>query len=1145
MGLQFIHLQCSSEYSLRQGLIKLGNVIKNAQNNKMPAVAITDKNNLFGMVKFYKKARLAKVKPIIGVEVNICGEKDEPGSKVLIYCKSVAGYKNLAKLITQSYHARENATETLYILKEWLTKKTVDGLIAIVVGFESNVGTSIRANNLELAGAQIEHWMSLFLNNLYLGVSRCNRTGEHEVIHELVGISHKLNCPLVALNDVCITTAEDYEAHKAKVCIHDGKTITDSKHELEFSKDQYFKSQEEMVELFHDLPEACLNTVEIAKRCTLFLELDVPYLPNFIVPKGSNVATYLSDISKGKLIETISERGCSPKFTIDSYNERLEVELSVINSMGFAGYFLIVSDFIAWAKSNDIPVGPGRGSGAGSLVAYVLGITDIDPLAYDLLFERFLNPERVSMPDFDIDFCMEGRDRVIDYVAQKYGRDAVSQIITYGTMAAKAVIRDVGRVMGQPYGFVDKIAKLIPMEVGITLTLAMEQEEELRKRYRNEEEVKTLIDLAKKLEGSPRNVGRHAGGVVIAPNKIVDFAPLYTEYGNYQPVAQFDKNDIESIGLVKFDFLGLRTLTIINWAVKTVNASANESDKIDITKIPLKDERTFSLLQQCITTAVFQLESRGMKDLIRRLKPDCFEDIVALVALFRPGPLQSGMVDDFIDRKLGRAEIEYPHPDLGPILQPTYGVILYQEQVMQIAQILAGYTLGAADVLRRAMGKKNLDEMAKQREIFVSGAVERGVVEATAAYIFDLMEKFAGYGFNKSHSAAYALVAYQTAWLKAHHTAAFMAAVLSSDMANTDKTVFSIDECKSLKIKVLVPCVNKSIYHFTTTDENLIRYGLGAIKGVGEGAIEAVLKERNRGGEFKDLLDFCSRMELRKVNKKVMEALVYSGAMDVFGEHRAALMYQLPATMQAAEKMQSDLSIGQNDLFGLGAISAETICGQATTIKPWPERELLRNEKNTLGLYFSGHPITEYEKKLEQMRCTQIKDLEVTKNIRISGFLLAIRTMITKRGDKMAFITIEDRTSRQEIAVFADVFKDKTELLVKDTLLVVEGLVDHDKYSGGLRVRATKILSFAEAVNEHTRALSVRVDATKVSEEDIDMILNTIDGHVDDTFGKPVRIIYKNAEGLAVINMEQKCKITVNLLDELSNISNTQGELHV
>jgi DNA polymerase-3 subunit alpha len=762
--------------------------------------------------------------------------------------------------------------------------------------------------------------------------------------------------------------------------------------------------------------------------------------------------------------------------------------------MGFPGYFLIVMDFIKWAKDQDIPVGPGRGSGAGSLVAYAQKITDLDPLEYDLLFERFLNPERVSMPDFDIDFCMDNRDQVIKYVSDTYGKDAVSQIITFGTMAAKAVVRDVARVQGKPYGLADKLSKMIPMEVGITLQKAFDQEEPLREFLDGDEGAQEIWEMSLKLEGITRNVGKHAGGVVIAPTKLTDFSPLYCDETGKGLVTQYDKNDVESAGLVKFDFLGLRTLTIIDWAVKMINATRKKDgndDKLDIAFIPLDDSATYRMLKTAETTAVFQLESRGMKDLIKRLQPDDIEDLTALVALFRPGPLQSGMVDDFINRKHGRAEVAYPdatyqHDKLKPILGPTYGVIVYQEQVMQIAQELAGYTLGGADMLRRAMGKKKPEEMAKQRTVFEGGAKEQGIDPTLAIKIFDLVEKFAGYGFNKSHSAAYAVVSYQTAWLKTHYPAQFMAATMSSDMDKTEKVVIFVEECRSMKLNLLPPDVNQGDFQFTVDSDNNIIYGLGAIKGLGEGPVENIIEARENG-PFKNLFDFCSRIDARKVNKRALDALVRSGSFDTIGPDgdnperdlditRAILLAALPEAVKTADQQQANHNAGMVDFFG------DSLLGQGSDnddpyenfyrVRRWTMKERLNGENETIGLYLTGHPIDEYEAEIKHLVSSRISRIVADKkSIRIAGLVVAMRVMKTKRGDTMGFITLDDRTARMEVAVFADTYNEYRDKLVKDALLIVEGQVSNDDYSGGLKMRANKVTPLEQARQEKLRSI--------------------------------------------------------------------------
>jgi DNA polymerase-3 subunit alpha len=979
--------------------------------------------------------------------------------------------------------------------------------------------------------------MALFPDRFYLELMRTSRVDEEKLLQLTLRLAEELQLPVVATNDVRFLEADEFEAHEARVCINGGYTLEDPSRPRIYSEKQYLRTPEEMAELFADIPEALANTVEIAKRCTLALTLGKNYLPTFPVPKGMTTDEFFRREAQAGLerrltkIATHSQSDIQEKQSL--YQERLALELDVITSMGFEGYFLIVADFIRWAKQNNIPVGPGRGSGAGSLVAYALDITDLDPMEFDLLFERFLNPERVSMPDFDIDFCMEGRDRVIEYVADKYGRESVAQIITYGSMAAKAVVRDVGRVMAHPYGFVDKIAKLIPFELGMTLEKALKQDETLLNRYYAEEEVKSLIDLALKLEGISRNAGKHAGGVVIAPSKLTDFTPLYCEESGENLVTQFDKDDVEAVGLVKFDFLGLRTLTIIDWALQTINAHRQEQGetKIEILSIPLNDPKVFKLLQACNTTAVFQLESRGMKDLIKRLKPDAFEEIIALVALFRPGPLQSGMVDDFIDRKHGRARVEYLHPDLAPILKSTYGVILYQEQVMQIAQVLAGYTLGAADLLRRAMGKKKAEEMAQQREIFVQGCKEHEVQEGCANQIFDLMEKFAGYGFNKSHSATYALLSYQTAWLKAYYPAEFMAAVLSSDMDKTDKVVnFSLD-AEQNALLVEPPDLNKSMYKFTVNYQSIsnaqphIIYGLGAIKGVGEAAIENIIEAR-ADGPFKDLFEFCQRVDTRKVNRRVIEALIRSGAMDHFGTHRASLLASIDSAFRYSDQHRKNQEFGQQDLFGMAITSNESTKVEYVSVPPWRDEERLQAEKETLGFYLSGHPIQQYEKELRQFISNDISSLRPTerkKTVMIAGYVVNVRTLMTKRNTRMAIVKIEDRKDIIEVAVFSEVFEEARPLLIKDQLLIIDGEVSIDEFSGGLRMSARRILDLSMARCEYAKAL--HIDATQ--QPNLENTLVTLQSTLRQFQNGPCRVLihYQNLEGKARLLLGDEWKV--------------------
>lgn len=1531
MPSRFVHLLCHTEYALIDSLIRIKPLIKTVADTGMPACAITDHTNLFAAVRYYDTALKAGVKPIIGVDAWL-DNGEQPASRLVLLCQNNTGQQNLYRLVSRSYtHGQRN--DTAYLHRDWLPGNT-DGIIALSGARFGDIGHALLAGNHDEAQRYLDQYRSLFPDRFYLELQRTGRPHEEEYLHAAVELALATNTPVVATNDVCFLSADDFDAHEIRVCIHDGYTVADQRRPKKYSPQQYLRSPEEMAALFSDLPEAIENTWHIAQRCNLVLNLGKNYLPDFPIPAGKTEAEYFCDVSREGLEQRLQElaqfHGWSNEDFAEkrqAYDQRLQIELDVIIQMGFPGYFLIVSDFIQWAKEHDIPVGPGRGSGAGSLVAYALKITDLDPLAYDLLFERFLNPERVSMPDFDIDFCMEKRDDVIDYVADHYGRDKVSQIITYGSMAAKAVVRDVGRVLDHPYGFVDKIAKLVPFEVGITLNKALEQEEALQTRYNEEEDVRELIDMALKLEGLARNVGKHAGGVVIAPSALTDFSPLYCEPDGSNLVTQYDKNDVEAAGLVKFDFLGLRTLTIIKWALENLQPLRDEP--LNIMQIPLDDSATFELLQAAKTTAVFQLESRGMKELIKRLQPDCFEDIIALVALFRPGPLQSGMVDDFIARKHGRAQVEYLHAELNDneglvqILKPTYGVIVYQEQVMQIAQVLAGYTLGGADLLRRAMGKKKVEEMAKQRSVFIDGAEKNGIKPETSGFVFDLVEKFAGYGFNKcvagdtqvadpltgelhcvksllkqplthiaslqtnkkmgisnvvqvmengikpvftlttttgkritttanhpfltvqgwrplehlqigeriaspsrlpiagkeqwlehelitlgwvlsegntchpsgfyfynkdvqarddfiaavsqftntqptvrlredradtwqvyagtgqdariktgsghsfvprsgarlwlenldmvgqkagekhfptevfrlnnaclsvllgrywsgdgfiaeennmtpyaasasqrllqelqhlllrlgmvstltekqfaykdgrvgytlhllgrrsiemfvhtlmphivgrdaqiqqlktylaqisaekesidtippeiklqvqtekqkttltwrqveaqsdvcvkdfygelkpykqgfrratiakladffasetlkqdaeadifwdsivsiesagaamtydlevqtthnfvandliihnSHSAAYALVSYQTAWLKAHYPAAFMAAVLSADMDNTDKIVTLIDECRHMKLHIAAPNVNLCEHYFTVEGDaknQIIRYGLGAIKGAGEAALIGIIEERKQHGTFKDLFEFCRRVDLRKVNKRVMETLVKAGALDQLEPqaNRATLMASLESAMRLAEKHAADRNQGVSDMFSAFA-KANEIREETTpfVVKPaWSKQQRLEFERESLGLYLTGHPIEYYLPELQQFVSNRIKDLTPTgrhKTTKVAGLVIGVRVINSKRG-KMAAVTLDDQSGQVDAVVYADLFQAKYAILNKDAVLVVEGEVREDEYSGGYSMTVSKVMTLDDAREAFAQRLALHIE---------------------------------------------------------------------
>jgi DNA polymerase-3 subunit alpha len=1141
----FVHLRLHTEYSLNDSVVRVPELVAAVAAGGMPAVAVTDEGNLFAMVKFYREALKAGVKPLIGVDLLVGEEAERQApTRLTLLCQSQAGYRNLARLVSRAY--LEGQTRGAPRLdRSWLTREALAGLIALSGGTDGEVGRALINARPEDAARVLAGWLELFPGRFYLEVQRLGRPFEETYIAAAVALGAQHAVPLVATNDVRFLKPGEFESHEARVCIHDGALLADATRVRRYSRQQYLRSAQEMAALFADLPEALANTVQIARRCSLTLNLGEARLPQYPLPAGVSTEQYLREQAARGLEERLAASAREPA----GYQQRLGTELDVICQMGFAGYFLIVADFIRWARENGVPVGPGRGSGAGSLVAYSLRITDLDPLEHELLFERFLNPERVSMPDFDIDFCMEGRDRVIGYVAQKYGPERVSQIITYGTMAAKAVVRDVGRVLGLSYGFVDRIAKLVPFELGITLEAALQKEPELQRLYQGEEEVRNLIDLARSLEGLTRNAGMHAGGVVIAPSVLTDFTPLYRDASGGAVLTQFDKDDVEAAGLVKFDFLGLRTLTIIERAVALINRDrAAGSAPLKVSALPMDDAPTYALLKACRTTAVFQLESRGMKDLVRRLQPDRFEEIVALVALFRPGPLQSGMVDDFINRKHGRGEgpIDYLHPRLEPILKPTYGVILYQEQVMQIAQVLAGYTLGGADLLRRAMGKKKAEEMAQQRSVFVRGATERGVREHVAAHIFDLMEKFAGYGFNKSHSAAYALLSYQTAYLKAHHPAAFMAAVLSADMDNTDKVVTLIKECTDMDLEVHPPDLNSSHYEFVASDPRRIRYGLGAVRGVGEGAVEALIAEREARGAFVSLEDLCRRLDLQKVNRRVLEALLRSGSLDGLGENRATLMERLGAAMQLGDQNTRAHEAGQNDLFGLASEShaSPSPVRRSAPLAEWSQAVRLAGERETLGLYLTGHPLMRFEPALARLVSHRIGDLVGErpvvglepgrfgsgKAVTVAGLVDEVK----KRGPRV-FVTLDDRTGRIEALLFEETWQKHRDLITKDALLLVEGLVRFDDFSDAWRLSVRRVSELEKAREQEARRLVISAsytDATALSARLAGVLTPWRGGPC------PITIQYRgsDASGALTLGAEWSVRASTELLEQLEGL---------
>ena len=1156
----FVHLHLHTEYSMVDSTVRIPALMEQCAEHGMPAVALTDKNNLFGLVKFYRKAITAGVKPLIGLDLRLLNE-DEPNRPytLVLLVQNRDGYRNVSELVTRSYIEGQVRGEPL-ARREWLNAESCNGLIALSGGLHSDIGHALHANHADQARERLEAWKAVFPDRFYLELIRTGRAGEEACVQASLELAGQTGTPVVATNDVRFLSRRDFDAHEARVCIHDSRVLADTERPRLYSPQQYLRTPEEMAELFADVPEALANTVEIARRCNLDLTLGESVLPAFPVPDGQTEAEFLEVEARRGLqaaLETIFDTREIPENERAAFSapylERLQSELDVIQSMGFPGYFLIVADFIRWARENNVPVGPGRGSGAGSLVAWVLGITDLDPLEHDLLFERFLNPERVSMPDFDVDFCMEGRDDVIDYVAQRYGRERVSQIITFGTMAAKAVIRDCGRVLSQPYGFVDRIAKQVPFEIGMTLEKALEQSDELASMYRDDEEVTAIIDLAMSLEGLVRNAGKHAGGVVISPGPLTDFAPLYCEEGGTNVVTQLDKDDVEAVGLVKFDFLGLKTLTIIDWAVR-IAKETNPGLDLDVSRIPPQDAKTFELLRSTRTAAVFQLESSGMRDLIKRMRPDQFDDLVALVALFRPGPLQSGMVDDFITRKhaSNKADIDYLHPELKPVLEETYGVILYQEQVMQIAQVLAGYTLGEADLLRRAMGKKKPKEMAKQREIFVTGATERGVANETATRIFDLMEKFAGYGFNKSHSAAYAVLSYQTAYLKAHYPAAFMAAVMSADLQNTDRLVTLKDDCRQLGLKLLAPDINNSSYHFSVSSADTILYGLGAIKGVGRGAVESLIADRDANGPYTSLAEFCRRVDHEKINRRTLEAMVKSGAMDCFRETRRALMHHVPEALRSADQQARAAAAGQNDMFGLGDVAeTEAVRIQPVQLAEWQERLFLSNEKEALGLYLTGHPFDAVRRdasffvdgKLGDIIAEPApqtnkgeRDYAARREATVAGLIVDVR----KRGNRVS-VVLDDDTGRMEISFFSEAFQEFSHLLVKDEIVVVSGALRYDDFIGSWTVNAKNVLHIDRVIESRARSLVLSIATNGKGDAILTQLHDVLLPYREGSCDVSVRYVGASASARLSLGPEWAVRPSRELRDKLTELLGTNN----
>ena len=1131
----FLHLRVHSEYSVVDSIVRIDSLVAAAKADRQPAVAITDLGNVFGWIKFYKAARAAGVQPILGADVWITNEADrDKAHRLLLIVSSQAGYLRLCELLSRAW--LENSwRERGEIRREWLG--STDGLIALSGAAQGDVGEALLAGRAELAAQLASDWARRFPNAFYLELQRVGRPTDESHVRLAAALAARLGLPIVATNPVQFVKPDEYAAHEARVCIAEGELLANPSRTRRFSQQMWFRSQADMVELFADLPAALANTVGIARRCHLTMSLGKARLPDFQVPEGWTLDDWLRAQSHEGLqrrFKVLFPPDSLPATEIESkrahYAARIDYECDTIVQMGFSGYFLIVADFINWAKQNDVPVGPGRGSGAGSLVAYALGVTDIDPIPYALLFERFLNPERVSMPDFDIDFCQDKRWRVIEYVRQKYGAQAVSQIATFGTMASKAVIRDAGRVLDLPYNFCDQLSKLIPVVQNKPLSLvkAREAEPQLREREEKEDDVRGLLEIAGPLEDLTRNVGMHAGGVLIAPGRLTDFCPLYKAPGTDAVISQYDKDDVEAVGLVKFDFLGLRNLTILDLAVRYVREAQERAgvalgDRLDLARLAFDDPKAYQVLKVANTTAIFQLESDGMKKLLKKLEPDRFEDIIAVLALYRPGPLGSGMVDDFILRKKGQQAIDFFHPDLKATLEPTYGVIVYQEQVMQISQTIGGYTLGGADLLRRAMGKKKPEEMAKYKGTFLSGAKEKGYGAALAEKLFDLMAMFAEYGFNKSHTAAYAVVTYHTAWLKAHWPAEFMAATLSSDMDDTDKVMLFVNDARENHLTVLGPDVNASVWRFVPVGgegapARTIRYGLGGVKGVGAQAVEHLISRRDSSGPFKDLFDWVARVDRRICNRRCMEALIRAGALDSLGPaaDRAQLLATLPHAIDCAD--QADAQIGQDSLFG--AIDATFDAPrQWVQVAPWTERQRLREEKAALGFYFSGHLFDAHRAEVQRMVRARLVDLAPSRDPQwLAGTIAGLRPQMTRRG-KMLIVTLDDGSAKVEISIFAELHERYRALLREDEFLLVQGRVSNDEYAGGLRVSADRVLDLTGARMQFARRLRIQLNGQSHAGRLHDLLAPYQEGPPAEVLGCPVEIEYHTASA--------RCRITL------------------
>ena len=1128
MSAVFSHLRISSEYSITQGLLTIDQIVESASKNSIPSVALTDKSNMFGLVKFFSKCEAAGIKPISGASIRLIFDNDESSYELLCLAKTNQGHKNLMKVISNA-HNNHSFNSPVISFNELVELK--NDILIISGGKDSHIFEYLKRNNISDTNKVIDQFTKYFKDDFILEVQRTNRPDEAEYFKNVLPLAINRGIPLVATNDVLFANQDDYEVHETKVCINTSKTLNDPNREKIFSEQQYFKSSKQMNDLFKDCDSLITNTNELAKKCNVSFDTKEYFLPEYPVPKQHNFDTYLEELANNRLNTFIN------KFTNqkqDEYKSRLHYELDQIKTMGFSSYFLIVYDFIEWSKNNDVPVGPGRGSGAGSLVAYALGITTLDPIDHGLLFERFLNPERLSMPDFDIDFCMEKRDLVIGYVSKKYGAGAVSQIATFGTMAARAVVRDVARALGKPYALGDRISKMIPFAPGMTLDKAQEEQPLFAQSIKNDDEVREIVNLSYKLEGIARNVGKHAGGVVIAPGSISDFCPVYVDRSSSSVMTQFDKDDVEKIGLVKFDFLGLRTLTVIDRALKSINENKEDSEKLNLDDIPLNDEKVFKFLSSGKTMAVFQLESSGMRDLIKRLKPTKFEEITALLALYRPGPLNSGMHDEFVDRKHGKSPVTYPHKLLEEVLEETYGVIVYQEQVMEAARVLAGFTLGQADILRRAMGKKKKEEMEEQREIFVKGCEKNNILPKNAEQIFDLINQFAEYGFNKSHSAAYALISYQTAYLKTYYPEHFMAAVLSSELGNTDKIHALIQECTRMKINVLNPNIQTSKKRFIVNKDADIEYGLGAIKGVADAFIDHVCLIRNKY-KFKDLWNFSKKVDIKLGGKKSLEALSQSGAFDSLAPSRTI-------AIKCVKDMLRDVSSNNN----LGPKSGDLFSSIEENFNPYEKyenitpltlTEKLEFEKKSLGYYLSGHPVTAIENKIKKIRSKKISELSnEIKSASLVCLINSVRQIKDRKGKPLTFINFNDGTGSMDGIVSSETLESSHNILKEGEILSLRGTVEVDDYRTGdlgslmFRMRVKEIHTINYVLNKKVKDVIIDINNSNANSlVKFSEYLDTFDKDFwkDGSCRLNVRVISDQSE--AIIDIGDKFKFTPSL----------------